>query len=106
MQINATGGMRGMNTEMLSPSLLLAITEDSLPPNVSLNSPLNKSPHPHSDKRTISLLNCKDPEKRGRVPSAQQRKSDSNNKHVTYLEEEIRRTRASKHTSDYPTAVS
>ena len=29
-----------------------------------------------------------------------------NNKHVTYVEEEIRRTRANKHTSDYPTAVS
>lgn len=108
MQINATGGMRGANTDLLSPALL-QLTDGSLTPGISSanSSPTTKSPHPSSEKRTIALIDTS--EKRGdpraRMPSAT-RKNNGNNKHVSYLEEEIRRTRASKHTSDYPTAVS
>lgn len=108
MQINATGGMRGANTDLLSPALLLS-DSDSFSSSISIPSPSNKSsPHPTSDKRTIALLEHSDKRattqaERSRVPSAQ-RKNNGNN--VTFLEEEIRRTRASKHTSDYPTAVS
>ncbi|KAL5256682.1 hypothetical protein ACHWQZ_G011815 [Mnemiopsis leidyi] len=108
MQINATGGMRGANTDLLSPALLLS-DSDSFSSSISIPSPSNKSSlHPSSDKRTIALLEHSDKRataqaERSRVPSAQ-RKNNGNN--VTFLEEEIRRTRASKHTSDYPTAVS
>lgn len=102
MQINATGGMRGANHDMLSPALILA--DDTLSPGTPLAA--NKHSLPPSDKRTLFEQSDKrSPNERSRVPSVP-RQNNGNNKHVTYLEDEIRITRASKHTTDYPTAVS
>ena len=55
MQINATGGMRGANTDLLSPALL-QLTDGSLTPGISSanSSPTTKSPHPSSEKLTIT----------------------------------------------------
>ena len=100
MQINATGGMRGASTDSFSHAV---VSDDSLSSNISLHSPNKLAP---SD--TIALLESeRKTMERSRVPSGPRSKSNvQNNKHVTYLEEEIRRTRASKHTNEYPTAVS
>lgn len=116
MQINATGGMRGHNTDNSHTSSSLLYHHD----NTTSSSPTDHKTHntpsrqPQSDKqRTISIMNCKtlnmDTEKKGtdggRGPGAGP-PARKNDKHMSYLEDEIRRTRASKHTSDYPTAVS